>query len=230
MTIEEIQRKLIELSDSEYRDFHSNLMPTVDKNTILGVRTPKVRALAKELKSDPEVDTFLNALPHKYYEENNLHGFLLEYIKDFDTCINKIDEFLPYINNWATCDCVKPKVFRKNKNELLKYINKWIKSEEPYTVRYAVNMLMGFFLDDDFSTEYLQMAADIDTDEYYVKMVIAWYYATALAKHYEETLTYIEGKVLDVWTHNKAIQKAVESNRITKEQKEYLKTLKIKSK
>lgn len=228
MTNIEITEKLISLSDDEYREFHSNLMPTVNKDTILGVRTPKVRALAKELKSDPEIENFLEALPHQYYEENNLHGFLLEYIKDFDECVKRIDAFLPYINNWATCDCVKPKVLGKHKDELLRYIKKWISSNETYTVRYGVNMLMGFYLDDDFKPEYLQMVCDIKTEEYYVKMVIAWYFATALAKHYDETLKFITDYKLEKWTHNKAIQKAIESNRISVEQKEYLRTLKVK--
>lgn len=228
MITDKIRDRLIQISDEEYKDFHSKLMPTVDKNTILGVRTPKVRAFAKELKNTSNIDDFLNDLPHKYYEENNLHGFLLEYIKDFDLCINRIDEFLPYVNNWATCDCVKPKIFKKHKDELLVYIKKWIESGDTYTVRYGVNMLMGFYLDEDFDTCYLQMAADIITDEYYVKMVIAWYFATALAKHYEETLPFITEKKLEKWTHNKAIQKAIESNRITLDQKNFLKTYKIK--
>ena len=228
MNSQEIQKHLFELSDIEYKEFHSKLMPTIDPNTILGVRTPKMRNFVKELKNDDGVEEFLNSLPHKYYEENNLHGFLIEQIKDYDQCILRIEEFLPYINNWATCDSVKPKIFAKNKSELFKRIKIWIKSDETYTIRYAVNMLMGFYLDEDFAVEHLKMVSNIKSDEYYVKMVVAWYFATALAKHYEETLPFIENREMEKWTHNKTIQKAIESYRITPEQKEYLRTLKIK--
>lgn len=225
---EKIRQHLFAMQDIKYKEFHGKLMPTIDPDTIIGVRIPMLRKYAKELLKSNETEEFIRDLPHQYYDENNLHGYIIEQTKDFHECVGQIEAFLPYVDNWATCDTMAPKVFKKHKQELLPYIEKWICSEEPYTVRFAVNMLMRFFLDDDFDTRYLDMAAGVQTEEYYVKMVIAWYFATALAKQYESTIPYMEKQVLEKWTHNKSIQKARESYRITEDQKEYLKSLKIK--
>ncbi len=216
-----IRQTLISMGEKEYRDFSSALMPTVDKSKVIGIRVPVLRKYAKELENYEE---FLTELPHKYFEENNLHAFLIEREQDFDRCIEKLNAFLPYVDNWATCDSMKPKVLKKEPEKLLEYIKVWIKSTEIYTVRYAINLLMSFYLDGNFNLDYL--VAGVETDQYYINMMRAWYFATALAKRYKETLPYIENNVLDKWTHNKTIQKAVESLRISKEQKEYLKTLK----
>ena len=222
----DIQKRLFSLSDKEYKKFNSSLIPTVDKSKVIGVRTPALRKFAKELKAD-ERREFLRALPHEYYEENNLHGYIIEGIQDYDKCIEELEKFLPYIDNWATCDTLSPKVFRKNTDKLLKNIKNWLQSSHVYTVRFGVCMLMKYYLEENFSTEYHDMLIGIQTNEYYVNMVIAWYFATALSKQYEKTLPYVEKKKLPAWTHNKAIQKAVESYRIPPEQKAYLKTLKI---
>lgn len=224
----EIEQRLFELEDKKYKEFHSKLMPTVNPDTIIGVRTPAMRKLAKELAKQPEYMEFIHMLPHKYYDENNLHGFLIETIKDYEDCVAAVNEFLPYIDNWATCDLMSPRVFKKHRAELLEQIKVWMCSEHTYTIRYGIGMLMTHFLDEDFKKEYLEWVAEVRSEEYYVNMMIAWYFATALAKQPEETLPYIEEKRLDVWVHNKAIQKAVESYRVSSEQKEYLKTLKIK--
>ena len=221
-----ILERLFGLQDSTYKEFQSKLMPTIEPNCVIGVRTPDMRKLAKELQGSKEADEFLMILPHQYYEENNLHGMLLERIKDFNECITEVDRFLPYIDNWATCDLMAPKVFKKHFPELLE----WITSEHTYTKRFAMGMLMKYYLDDEFQPEYLEMVAAVRSEEYYVNMMVAWYFATALAKQYEAALPYIENKKLAVWTHNKAIQKSVESYRITDEQKAYLKSLKIKKK
>lgn len=227
----ELQRRLFEMQDLKYRDFHSKLMPTVNKETIIGIRTPQLRKFAKDFAKETEAaKVFMQELPHRYYEENNLHGFLIEGTKDYDACISELKRFLPYIDNWATCDLIAPKVFKKHLSELLEEIKVWIAAEEPYTVRYGVGMLMRFYLDDAFLPEYPSWVAGIRSEEYYVKMMVAWYFATALAKQYDAVLPYLEEQRLDVWTHNKAIQKAVESYRITGEQKMYLKTLKVRSK
>lgn len=218
-----IQKKLISMGEEGYRDFSSALMPTVDKNKVIGVRIPKLRKYAKELK---DYNDFLKSLPHKYYEENNLHAFLIERETDFDKCVELIDAFLPYIDNWATCDSMKPKVLKREPQKLLKHIKRWIKSKDVYSVRYAINLLMSFYLDDNFDVNYLALVSGVISDEYYINMMRAWYFATALAKQYHDTLPYMENGILDVWTHNKTIQKAIESYRITKEQKEYLRTLK----
>ncbi len=220
-----IIEELTRLSDAKYKAFQSKLIPNINPDTIIGVRTPHLRALAKNLKDESE--EFLGALPHYYYEENNLHGFIISAIKDFDKCIEMLDRFLPYVDNWATCDGIRPKCFAKNKDKLLLKIKEWIESERVYTVRFALEMLMCFYLDEDFRREYLGMAAAVDSDEYYVNMMLAWYFATALAKQWDESLPYITEHRLSVWVHNKTIQKAVESLRITKERKAYLKTLKI---
>lgn len=273
--------KLKKLQDKKYAEFQSKLIPTVDKKAIIGVRTPELKKFAKELisvnlpankrgkisiKSDKYFDktiaSFLDELPHKYFDENQLHTFILSEIKDFDICIELVDKFLPYIDNWATCDQLSPKCFKKNKEKLLKYINKWINSKKPYIIRFAIEMLMSHFLDADFDKKYLKMVSDvrfigkqksltkngskhlhstqsndkcskenisidIDSDKYYVEMMRAWYFATALAKQYEATLTFIKNRRLNVWTHNKIIQKALESFRVSEKHKKELRAEKI---
>lgn len=226
--IESVQRQLFEMQDTEYRDFHARLMPTVDKDRIIGVRTPALRGFAREYAKTDDSKEFMKVLPHTYYEENNLHGFLIEGIRDYGQCLEMLDRFLPYVDNWATCDLIVPRVFKKHLPELEAKIEEWMASEHIYTVRYGIGMLMRFYLDEAFKPEYLDKVASVESEEYYVKMMAAWYFATALAKQYEAALPYIEGKKLAKWTHNKAIQKAVESCRITDEQKKYLRLLKIK--
>ena len=249
--MEKILDKLNKLKDKKYASFQAKLIPTIDSKTIIGVRTPKLRNLAKELikqegNDKKDVEKFLQKLPHKYFDENQLHAFLISEIKDFDICIKRIDEFLPYIDNWATCDQLSPQCFRKNKNELLKCIKVWIKSKKSYTIRFAIGMLMQHFLDKDFDKKYLEMVSNvkykssktnhqsakainisIDPDKYYVEMMCAWYFATALAKQYNDTLPYIKNHKLDVWTHNKTIQKALESFRVSAKHKEELKKYKL---
>ncbi|MCI9076382.1 MAG: DNA alkylation repair protein [Dorea sp.] len=226
--IELVRGRLFELQDLAYRDFHAKLIPTVDQEKVIGVRTPALRKFAKEFGKSEEAGEFMKVLPHDYYEENNLHGFLIEGFKDYEQCICALDAFLPYVDNWATCDMMAPKVFKKHLPELEHKIDEWMVSEHAYTVRYGIGMLMRFYLDEEFRVEYLAKAAAVESEEYYVKMMIAWYFATALAKQYEAALPFIEERRLEKWTHNKAIQKAVESNRITAEQKKYLRTWKIK--
>ncbi|MEG0339256.1 MAG: DNA alkylation repair protein [Oscillospiraceae bacterium] len=223
-----VEIKLFELQDLKYRDFHSRLIPTIDIKSIIGVRTPLLRKLAKEMSNSTQAIKFMQELPHKYYDENNLHCFLIENIKNYNIAIDAIDTFLPYIDNWATCDFMRPKIFKKHLPELLAKIKEWIKSSKTYTIRFGIEMLMSFYLDAEFKPEYLEIVANIKSDEYYVKMMIAWCFATALAKQYNEALPYIKNHKLDMWTHNKAIQKAVESFRITNTQKTYLRTLKRK--
>ena len=224
----EIQKRLFELQDEKYRDFQVKLIPTVDPATVIGVRTPELRKLAKELSKRDDIDAFLETLPHDHFDENQLHAFILSGMKDFTKCMTGVCGFLPFIDNWATCDQLSPKVFGKNKAELLAYINEWLQSDETYTIRFAAGMLMEHFLDDDFDIKYPEMVAAIESDEYYVNMMRAWYFATALAKQYDRVISFIEEKRLDKWTHNKTIQKSVESYRISPEQKTYLKSLKIK--
>lgn len=228
MTTTEIKNRLFELKDEKYRELQYKIIPTVAPDSIIGIRTPELRKFAKELVKSGYYSEFLNDLPHKYFDENQLHAFIISEIKDFSTCIDEVCKFLPYVDNWATCDQLSPKVFKKHKTELLENIKNWISSTETYTIRFGIGMLMQHFLDDDFDNSYPEMVASIRSDEYYINMMIAWYFATALAKQYDETLSFIENKRLDTWTHNKAIQKAVESYRITDEQKQYLKTLKVK--
>ena len=225
---EDIQRQLFELQDLKYKDFSSKLMPTVNPETVIGVRTPDLRKLAKEYSKTPEAMEFLKILPHTYYEENNLHGFLIETIKDYDNAITAVDAFLPFIDNWATCDLMSPKVFQKHLPELYEKIVVWLKSDKTYTVRFGIGMLLGFYLDEQFRPDMLELVAGIRSDEYYINMMIAWYFATALAKQYDVALPYIQNQRLEKWTHNKAIQKATESCRISDESKAYLRTLKIK--
>lgn len=228
MITEEIRARLFSLQDTAYRDFQVKLIPGMDAQKEIGVRTPELRKLAKELAKREDIREFLNDLPHQYFDENQLHAFILSGEKDFEKCMEDLERFLPYVDNWATCDQTSPKVFRKHRKELLDAIRRWIESDHPYTVRFAIKMLMEHFLDEDFDPVYPEMVAEVRSEEYYIRMMIAWYFATALAKQYEAVLPYLEQKKLDVWTHNKTIQKAVESYRITEEQKIYLKSLKRK--
>ncbi len=223
-----ITEQLFSMQDEKYKQFHCKLMPTVNPDTVIGVRVPNLRKLAKELNGTAEAQAFLSELPHKYYDENNLHAYLIALMKDYESCINAVETFLPYIDNWATCDGLSPKVFKKHLPELLAQINVWIASDETYTVRFAIGILMQFYLDDAFDEKYLAMVASVQSEEYYVNMMIAWYFATALAKQYDAALPYLQEHRLAVWTHNKTIQKAVESYRITDEQKLYLRGLKRK--
>lgn len=223
-----IESRLFELQDEKYRDFSAKLVPTLDKERFIGVRTPELRKLAKEFAKDERIGEFLAALPHKYQEENALHGYIISLEKDFDTAVSEIERFLPYIDNWSVCDTTAPKVFSKNKPALMPYIIKWVNSGETYTVRYGIGMLMSLFLDDDFAPEQMELVVSVKSEEYYVKMMQAWYMATALAKQYDAALEVIKEKRLEKWTHNKSIQKAVESYRITDEKKALLKTYRIK--
>ncbi len=222
-----LQKALFELSDEEYRVFHSRLMPTVDDALIMGVRTPVLRKFSNEFSKTEAAKQFLNDLPHKYYEENNLHAFLLEKEKDYGTLIKMLDRFLPFVDNWATCDMMKPKILKKHTAELIYDIDRWINSSDTYAVRYGINCLMTYYLDESFKEEYFQKVVDIKSDEYYINMMRAWYFAAALTKQYGYAVKVFENRLLDNWTHNKAIQKAVESYRIASEKKVYLKSLKI---
>lgn len=224
----EVVERLFSMQDLDYKSFHGKLIPNVDEEAIIGVRTPALRKYAKEFAKTDHAKEFIKILPHKYYEENNLHAFVLEQIKDFDTCVEEVERFLPYVDNWATCDMMAPKVFQKNLPQLLEKIRVWIKADDTYTVRFAIEMLMKYFLDDAFDIVYPKMVAAVKSEEYYINMMIAWYFATALAKQYESILPFIENKMLEPWTHNKAIQKAIESRRVSEEQKSYLRKLKIK--
>ena len=222
----ELRKKLFELQDLEYKAFTEKLVPNVDADAIIGIRVPVLRALAKEYAKEEESKEFLSHLPHKYHEENSLHAFLLETIRDFDTCVKEVDRFLAYVDNWAVCDSMKPKVFKKHPDELLYWIKKWIRSKHPYKIRFAIEMLMNFYLDDAFDIQYPQMVSKVASEDYYVKMMVAWYFATALAKQYDSVIPFMETNALREWEHNKTIQKSVESFRIPKERKEYLKSLK----
>ena len=248
-----IQRCLAEKSDADFAAFTARTIPSIDPKSILGVRTPDLRAFAKELLAvlknaqgagKPQkagaaslarsgkidfaaVQKFLDDLPHKYFEENQLHGFVVSGIKDFDLCVAELERFLPCVDNWATCDQTSPVCFKKNRAALLPLIKKWIKSERVYTVRFAIGMLLRHFLDEDFKPEYLEMVAAVRSDEYYIKMEVAWYFAEALAKQWDAALPYIGQRRLEAWTHNKAIQKARESFRVPDERKELLAGLKV---
>ena len=222
------QEELFALQDVKYRDFQAKLIPGIDPEKMIGVRTPELRKLAKRLSRETDTSPFLDCLPHEYFDEDQLHAFIISEEKSFEACIAEIEKFLPFVNNWATCDQLSPKVFKKHRKELLPYIRRWIRSEETYTIRFGIGMLMAHFLDGDFDPEYPELVAGIRSEEYYVNMMTAWYFATALAKQYDAVIPYIEKRKLDVWTHNKAIQKAIESRRITPEQKEYLRSLKRK--
>jgi len=224
--IYKIRNDLSDLQDLKYRDFHCRLIPTIDPDTVIGVRAPALKAYAKSLYNT-DVSAFLEALPHKYYDENNLHGLLVMNIKDYSDCVAALDMFLPFVDNWATCDLLRPVSFKKNKTELLRDIKRWMSSKHTYTIRFGLEMLMTHFLDEDFKPEYLEWAAAMHSDEYYVNMMLAWYFATALAKQWDAAIRYIENRCLLPWVHNKSIQKAIESYRITDEHKAFLRTLKI---
>lgn len=225
---DEIREELFKLQDIKYRDFQSKLIPGIDTDSVIGVRTPELRKYAKKLAKQTDIEVFLDILPHKYFDENQLHAFIISEIKDYDSCIVEVNKFLPYVDNWATCDQMSPKVFKKHKEDLLKEISGWVDSSETYTIRFGIGMLMQHFLDEDFNPKYHEMVASVKSDEYYINMMIAWYFATALAKQWDATVPYIVEHRLEKWTNNKAIQKSVESYRISPEQKEYLKSFKIK--
>lgn len=223
-----IKEELFALQDREYGDFQSKLIPTLPRELVIGVRTPALRELAKRLRGTQEAETFLKELPHRYFEENNLHAFILSGMKDLEACMQGVEDFLPYVDNWATCDQMRPAVFKKHRDELLEHIRLWLRSDLTYTVRFGMGMLMCHFLDEDFKEEYPELVSAIHSEEYYVNMMEAWYFATALAKQYDAVLPYIEEGRLSPWVHNKTIQKAVESYRISGERKAHLKTLKGK--
>ena len=225
MTNTEIREKLFSMADEKYKDFQAKLMPTVDKDKVIGVRTPALRSFTKEIYKAGEYEAFLSDLPHKYYEEDNLHALLIDKIKDFDECVAEIEKLLPFIDNWATCDMLRPKVFKSEPEKLYEYICKWLCSDKVYTVRYGIGCLCSFYLDDNFRAEQLAMVAEIKSDEYYINMMIAWYFATALAKQYDSTVVYLQQRKLPEWVHRKTIQKAVESYRISDETKMYLRSL-----
>lgn len=220
-----IREQLFTFQDKKYQQFQQRLIPNIAPERIIGVRTPDLRRLAKQI---PEKDAFKKALPHAYFEEDQMHSFLLAEGKDFGKTIEAVDAFLPYVSNWATCDQLTPKVFKKHHGELLPHICRWLASDHPYTVRFGIKMLMDHFLDGDFEPEYPELVASIASEEYYVRMMQAWYFATALAKQYDAIVPFIVDCRLEKWTHNKAIQKAVESYRITDEQKAFLRTQKVK--
>jgi len=254
MTHAELIKQLFENQDLKYKEFHTALVPGISHDTYIGVRVPLLRGLAKEFFRGPETFKFMDSLPHKYFEENHIHSMLLEHIKDFDECLARTEQFLPYINNWAICDGKKPRALLKNTPKFLSRIQAWVKSDHPYVTRFGINMLMDLFLDDRFDPKFLKWVAAVDTKkfrdlpdgslsprvqaatpkgvplanpEYYVQMEVAWYFATALAKQWDAALPYIEKRALDPWTHNKAIQKSCESFRVTDEHKAYLRTLKL---
>lgn len=222
-----ILEKLFEMRDEKYAKFQANLIPTIDPKLFIGVRVPNARKLAKEIVKEGGYEQFLNDLPHKYYDENMLHGLIVSENKDWNECMKQVEEFLPYVDNWAVCDIMSPKIFRKNKEKLLPLIEKWSASKDEYTCRFGIEMLMSYFLDEDFKKEYLEIPAKIKSDKYYINMMIAWFFATALAKQWDDTIVYIVEKRLEKWVHNKTIQKAVESRRITDAQKEYLRSCKL---
>lgn len=223
-----LQKQLFDMQDQEYKEFHQKLIPTVDEDAVIGIRIPALRKFAKEFAKREEAKEFLKELPHRYYEENNLHAFVIETIKDYETAMQETELFLPYIDNWATCDCFSPKVFRKHPKEVLEKIRLWMSSSKTYTVRFGIGLLMTNYLDEWFEPEMLQMVAEVRSEEYYINMMCAWYMATALAKQYDAAIPYITERRLDFWVHNKAIQKAVESRRISEECKEFLKQWKIR--
>lgn len=229
MITEEIRQSLFELQDIKYRDFQAKLIPGKDTEMMIGVRTPELRKLAKQMLKREEIGEFLRDLPHRYFDEDQLHAFIVSGIKEYGKCMEELMRFLPFVDNWATCDQMSPGVFKKHRQQLLAEIREWLGSEHTYTVRFGIGMLMQHFLDEDFDPAYPELVAGVHSEEYYVNMMIAWYFATALAKQYDAVLPFIEGRRLDPWTHNKTIQKAVESYRISDEQKEYLRSLKVQA-
>mgnify|MGYP004601554271 FL=1 len=222
----DITEKLFEKQDLGYREFHAGLMPTVEKEKIIGVRTPQLRSLAREMRDKPEAAAFMQSLPHTYYEENNLHGMLISQETDYARTVARLQAFLPYVDNWATCDLIRPKAFRSCPAPLLPQLREWLSSSHPFTVRFGMEMLMAYYLDDAFFPEQLTWVAEAETEEYYVRMMTAWYFATALAKQYDAAVVFLKQRRLSAWTHRKTIQKAVESNRISQEKKAYLRSLK----
>ncbi len=227
MNRDEIVAELFRMQDRNYAAMQARIIPTMEPERIIGVRTPDLRAFARALSGDEGAEAFLAALPHPYFDEMQLHAFMISLEKDFDKCLAEVEAFLPYIDNWATCDQLSPKAFKKEPEKLLPYLRTWLRSERTYTVRFAIGMLMQHFLDERFRPEYAELVASVRSEEYYVRMMVAWYFATALAKQYEASLPYLEEKRLEPWTHNKAIQKSTESYRLTEEQKRYLRTLKV---
>ena len=227
MITEEILQSLFDLQDIKYRDFQVKLIPGKDTDMMIGVRTPELRKLAKQMLKREDIGEFLQDLPHRYFDEDQLHAFIVSGIKEYGKCMEELTRFLPYVDNWATCDQMSPGVFKKHKPELLTQIREWLGSDHTYTVRFGIGILMQYFLDEDFDPAYPELVAGVHSEEYYINMMIAWYFATALAKQYDAVLPFIEGRRLDPWTHNKTIQKAVESYRISDEQKEYLRSLKV---
>jgi len=228
--VQDIRKRLFQLQDEKYKEFQEKLLPTIEKDSLIGTRTPELRKLAKELMKAGIPEEFLEDLPHEFFDENQLHAFIISEIKDFEKCLAAVNSFLPFINNWATCDQLSPKVFKKYKQRLIEEIRKWIRSGRVFTIRFAIGMLMQHFLDEDFKPEYPEMVARIRSREYYVNMMIAWYFATALAKQPEAIMPYFRDRRLEAWTHNKAIQKAIESYRIPQHQKDELRKMKIKMK
>ena len=226
--IRDVRKRLFEMQDTGYRDFHARLIPTVKKEKIIGIRTPILRKFAKEFGKTERSELFLKVLPHQYYEENNLHGLLIEQIRDYDKCLKELERFLPYIDNWATCDLLALHMMKKHRDIFIREIYRWMESDKPYIIRFGISMLMRHYLDEGFKPEYPEKVAAIRSEEYYVNMMRAWYFATALAKQYEKILPFLEEQRMDIWTHNKTIQKSIESYRITQEQKDHLRTLRIK--
>ena len=226
--IRDVRKRLFEMQDTGYRDFHARLILTVEKEKIIGIRTPILRKFAKEFGKTERSEMFLKVLPHQYYEENNLHGLLIEQIRDYDKCLKELERFLPYIDNWATCDLLALHMMKKHRDIFIREIYRWMESDKPYIIRFGISMLMRHYLDEGFKPEYPEKVAAIRSEEYYVNMMRAWYFATALAKQYEKILPFLEEQRMDIWTHNKTIQKSIESYRITQEQKNHLRTLRIK--
>ena len=226
VTTDDIRAELVSLKDEKYAEFQSKLIPEVSRERVIGVRTPALKELAKRLSGTEAANAFLKELPHRYFDEDQLHAFIVSGIKNYDNCLYEIGRFLPFVDNWATCDQTCPVCFKKHKKELLNSIDEWISSGKTYKVRFGVKMLMTHFLDDDFDISYAHKVAGIKSEEYYVKMMVAWYFATALAKKYDEVLPIVKSNALDAWTHNKTIRKAVESYRLTDDKKAYLKSLK----
>lgn len=228
MIIDEIREELFRLRDTGYRDFQSKLIPTIDPKTCIGVRTPELRKMAKRIARRDDVTVFLRDLPHSYFDENQLHAFVVSEMKDYASCMDELERFLPYVDNWATCDQLSPKLFKRHREELIVPVRRWIASDHTYTLRFGLGMLMEHYLGVDFDPAYPHVVASVCSEEYYVRMMVAWYFATALAKRWDDVIVYLEECRLDPWTHNKAIQKAVESRRISPEQKDYLRGLRIK--
>ena len=226
--IRDVRKRLFEMQDTGYRDFHARLVPTVEKEQIIGIRTPILRKFAKEFGKTERSEMFLKVLPHQYYEENNLHVLLIEQIRDYDKCLEELERFLPHIDNWATCDLLALHMMKKHRDIFIREIYRWMESDKPYIIRFGISMLMRHYLDEGFKPEYPDKVAAIRSEEYYVNMMRAWYFATALAKQYEKILPFLEEQRMDIWTHNKTIQKSIESYRITQEQKDHLRILRIK--